>query len=72
MKWACRQFKWEIFKHPPYSPIIAPSDFHFFLHLKKLLASQTLSSDQETKDMHDWLKDLVVAVFHEGIQKLVP
>jgi transposase len=27
-------FGWELFVHPPYSPDLAPSDFHVFLHLK--------------------------------------
>jgi histone-lysine N-methyltransferase SETMAR len=30
-------FKWEQMDHPPYSPDLAPSDYHLFLHLKKLL-----------------------------------
>jgi hypothetical protein len=25
-----RNFKWEVLKHPPYSPDLAPSDFHLF------------------------------------------
>ncbi|GBM70734.1 hypothetical protein AVEN_171467-1 [Araneus ventricosus] len=29
------QFGWEIFHHPPYSPDLAPSDFHLFLKLKE-------------------------------------
>ncbi|KAG8176077.1 hypothetical protein JTE90_025535 [Oedothorax gibbosus] len=28
-------FKWETLDHPPYSPVLAPSDYHMFLHLKK-------------------------------------
>ncbi|GBM55089.1 hypothetical protein AVEN_55973-1 [Araneus ventricosus] len=32
------QFGWEIFDHPPYSPDLAPSDFHLFLKLKEFLA----------------------------------
>ena len=32
---------WEVFnRHPPYSPNLEPSDFHFFLHLKKFLSGQ--------------------------------
>jgi histone-lysine N-methyltransferase SETMAR len=27
-------FGWEQFNHPPYSPDLAPSDFHVFLHPK--------------------------------------
>jgi histone-lysine N-methyltransferase SETMAR len=30
-----QEFSWEVFNHPPYSPDLAQSDFHLFLHLKK-------------------------------------
>jgi len=30
-------FCWEQFDHPPYSPDLAPSDFHLLLHLKSFL-----------------------------------
>ncbi|KAJ4440405.1 hypothetical protein ANN_08546 [Periplaneta americana] len=33
------EFGWELFHHPPYSPDLAPRDFHVFLHLKKFLSS---------------------------------
>ena len=28
-----KKFKWELFSHPPYSPDVAPSDFHLFPNL---------------------------------------
>jgi hypothetical protein len=31
-------FKWEIFDHPPYSPDLAPSDYHLFTKLVWLAA----------------------------------
>jgi len=31
-------FGWKQFDHPPFSPDLAPSDFHLFLHLKSFLA----------------------------------
>jgi hypothetical protein len=31
------KFKWDVLDHPPYSPDLAPSDFHLLLHLKKHL-----------------------------------
>ncbi|UYV64613.1 hypothetical protein LAZ67_3001318 [Cordylochernes scorpioides] len=34
-------FKWEIFTHPPYSPELAPSDFHLFPALKLRLGDIT-------------------------------
>ncbi|GBN04748.1 hypothetical protein AVEN_63722-1 [Araneus ventricosus] len=38
-------FRWEQFCHPPYSPDLAPSDFHLFPHLKTFLAGQQCASD---------------------------
>ncbi|KAF2352756.1 Transposase type 1 [Trinorchestia longiramus] len=32
-----REFRWEIIRHPPYSPDLAPSDFFLFPNLKKSL-----------------------------------
>jgi histone-lysine N-methyltransferase SETMAR len=42
------QFKWETFEHVPYSPDLAPSDHHLFLHLKTFLFGRSLRSDHET------------------------
>jgi hypothetical protein len=50
-----------------------PGVYHTFLHPKKFFASQSLRSDQETKDfVHDWLKGLVVNLFDNGMLKLAP
>ena len=36
-----QEFGWEVFNHyPPYSPDLAPNDFHIFLNLKKFLPGQ--------------------------------
>ena len=36
-----QEFSWKVFSHyPPYSPDLAPSDFHLFLHIKKFISSQ--------------------------------
>jgi len=32
---ALETLKSEVLSHPPYSPELAPSDFHFFPHLKR-------------------------------------
>jgi len=42
-------FGWEQFDHPPYSPDLAPSDFHLFLPLKSFLAGQQFH-DNEVKE----------------------
>jgi hypothetical protein len=43
---------------------LAPSNLHLFLHLKKILSTQILMSDQERNgDVQDWLKDWVATLF---------
>jgi hypothetical protein len=39
-------FGWEQFDHPPYSPDLAPSDFHVFLHLKTFLGGRQFHDDE--------------------------
>jgi hypothetical protein len=47
-------FGWEQFEYPPppfsYSPDLAPSDFHVFLRLKKILADQRFLNDDDVKE----------------------
>ncbi|UYV77126.1 RPL19 [Cordylochernes scorpioides] len=42
-------FKWEIFTHPPYSPDLAPSDFHLFPALKLHLGGKHFANDDEVQ-----------------------
>ena len=59
--------------HPPYSPDLAPSYYHLFLHLKKFLGGKQFDDDDDLKDaVQKWLKSQVAAFYEEGIQKLVP
>ena len=44
---------WEQFDHPPFSPDLAPSDFHLFLHLISFLAGLRLH-DNEVKEAVMW------------------
>jgi hypothetical protein len=44
---ALETLKFEALSHPPYSPYLAPSDFHFFPHLKRI--SRGLISPQMMK-----------------------
>jgi len=40
---------WEILEHPPYSPDLAPSDFHLFLNTKKHLRAKRFKSHNDVK-----------------------
>ncbi|PNF33163.1 hypothetical protein B7P43_G13585 [Cryptotermes secundus] len=70
-----QEFSWEVFNHPPYSPDLAPSDFHLFLHLKKFLSGerQHFENDREVEMVvTQWFQSQAVDFYDTGIQKLVP
>ncbi|GFW49368.1 histone-lysine N-methyltransferase SETMAR [Trichonephila clavipes] len=65
-------FRWEQLDHPPYSPDLAPRDYHLFMHLKKHLAGRCHSDDDEAKTtVKQWLSNQAASFFDDGIQKLV-
>ena len=43
---------WEILIHPPYSPDLAPSDFHLFLSMSNSLRNKAFANDDE---LNQWL-----------------
>jgi len=66
------EFGWDIFGHPPYSPDLAPSDYHMFPALKKHLGGQKFSSDEEVEEaVNKWLKEAAGEWYNAGIKKLV-
>lgn len=67
-----REFGWEQLDHPPYSPDLAPSDYHMFLHLKKHLAGVRHDDDDEVKTaVFEWLSRQAAEFYDDGIQKLI-
>jgi len=58
----------ESIPHPPYSPDLAPSDFHFFGPLKDALSETRFRDDDE---MHEWLSTGPKKTFSRGIYALV-
>ncbi|XP_025159886.1 histone-lysine N-methyltransferase SETMAR-like [Harpegnathos saltator] len=66
-------FGWNIVTHPPYSPDLAPSDYHLFNKLKEFLDGQRFSNDEEVmQTVTKWLQEVKRTVYDEGIQKLMP
>ncbi|GBM39367.1 hypothetical protein AVEN_119033-1 [Araneus ventricosus] len=62
----------EQFDHPPYSPNLAPSDYHLFLNLKRDFGDRSFDSDDNAKNgVQQWLSSLAASFFEEGIDKLV-
>ena len=47
----------EVLQHPPYSPDLAPSDYHLFGLMKKMLGGQKFGSDTEVQSVvRQWLE----------------
>ena len=70
----CRKLtlKFEVLSHPPYSPDLVPSDFHFFPHLKRDLKGTHFTSDDEVKQaVTSWIKQRIPEFFIDGMRKLV-
>jgi histone-lysine N-methyltransferase SETMAR len=67
-----RHCSFESLSHPPYSPDLAPSDFHFFPHLKRDLKGTNFTSDDEVKQaVTSWIKERTPEFFIDGMRKLV-
>ena len=69
---ALETLKFEVLSHPPYSPDLAPSDFHFFPHFKRDLKGTHFTSDDEVKQaVASWIKQRTPEFFIDGMRKLV-
>ena len=67
-----RALKFEVLKHPPYSPDLEPSDFHLFGPMKEHLRGQKFSDDNEIMlVVQSWLKTTPKTFFLEDLRKLV-
>ncbi|GFW25318.1 histone-lysine N-methyltransferase SETMAR [Trichonephila clavipes] len=64
-----RSFGWEQIDHPPYTPVMAQSDFHLFRYLKEFLGGKRFDTADKVKEVQDWLSSQAADVV--GIQKLV-
>ena len=67
---ALETLKFEVLSHLPYSPDLAPSDFH--PHLKRDLKGTHFTSDDEVKQaVTSWIKQRTPEFFIDGMRKLV-
>jgi hypothetical protein len=65
-------FNWEILDHPPYSPDLAPNDYHLFPKMKVCLDTQPFHTNEKLMDgVKNWLHNLAATFFDEGLQKPV-
>ena len=64
--------KFEILSHPPYSTDLAPSDFHFFPHLKRdLKGTHFIPYDEVQQAVTSWIKQRTPEFLTDGMRKLV-
>ena len=66
------EMHWETLEQPPYSPDLAPSDFHLFGPLKEELGGQRFEDDEEVEAfVLNWLTTRPRSFYEEGIKKLL-
>lgn len=66
-----KTLKWEVLPHPPYSPDIAPSDYHLFRSMAHSLSEQKFTSYEECQRWLDsWIASKDEAFFRHGIRTL--
>jgi len=57
--------------HPPYSPDLAPSDYHLFSNFKQHFRGQRFSTDDELEyATEEWLKEQSELFYFTGVEKL--
>jgi hypothetical protein len=68
-----QSFRWELLDHPPYSPDLAPPDFHLFGPLKQHLGGRLFHNNEEVEiAVDEWLRMQKPNFYRDGIFKLVP
>ena len=63
---------WEILEHPPYSPDLAPSDFHLFPNMKKNFFVPSDSNHDDVKhEVQTWLSGQDPTFYLQGFEKSI-
>ena len=65
------ELDWEVMPHPPYSPDLAPSDYHLFRSLENNLNGKTFDSNEDVKnELIQFFASKNQTFYESGIMKL--
>lgn len=71
VKETLKALKWKVLSHPPYSPDVAPSDYHLFRAMQSSLTGESFNEFEDlVKWLDDWIASKTEDFFHRGIHKL--
>jgi histone-lysine N-methyltransferase SETMAR len=66
-----KELNWDQIPHPPYSPDIAPSDYHLFRSMAHGLSEQRFTNYSEVKNwLEEWIASKPTKFFYDGIHNL--
>ena len=66
-----KNIKWEALPHPPYSPDLAPSDYHLFSSMGHALTEQHFTYYEDVRKwLNEWFASKEEIFFWRGIHKL--
>jgi histone-lysine N-methyltransferase SETMAR len=65
------KLKWDVLPHPPYSPDLAPSDYHLFGPMKGVLGGKRFrNNDEVIAAVQSWIHEQPKTFFETGVKKL--
>jgi histone-lysine N-methyltransferase SETMAR len=68
---AITDLQWTVLPHPPYSPDLAPSDYHLFSPLKHAIRGKKFEDDEEViSEVKRWLRQIFAEWCREDLQAL--
>lgn len=66
-----KTLKWDLLPHPPYSPDLAPSDYHLFRSMAHGLAGLHLANFEEVQNwLDEWFRSKDASFYRRGIHVL--
>lgn len=67
-----RELEYETLPHPPYSPDLSPTDYHFFKHLDNFIKEKTYANQSRVENtFKEFLESRSPEFYQTGINKLV-